>query len=227
VIRRSLRSRDADVRAQAVEVLDSIGIRGLGHALTRLADPGIDRDRETRDGVLAWLGDDGDPWIRGLARRIGREGDHVPDPSPTATPTLAHLETMLLLRRVPIFERLDPEDLARIAATATERSFGPNENLVREGEPGEELYVLLEGRVHVTRHESDGAERHVRDYSAGEHIGELAVLRDRPRAGTVVAGPQGVRALVIDGEGLKAILRERPDAAMAMLATLAERIITQ
>ena len=85
-------------------------------------------------------------------------------------------------------------------------------------------YVLLEGRVHVMRHESDGAERHVRDYGAGEHIGELAVLRDRPRAGTVVAGPQGVRALVIDGEGLKAILRERPDAAMAMLATLAERV---
>ena len=151
----------------------------------------------------------------------------MPDASPNATPTLAQLETMLLLRRVPIFERLDPEDLARIAATATERSFGPNENLVSEGETGEELYVLLEGRVHVTRHESEGVERHVRDYSAGEHIGELAVLRDQPRAGTVIAGPQGVRALVIDGEGLKAILRERPDAAMAMLATLAERIITQ
>ena len=62
--------------------------------------------------------------------------------------------------------------------------------------------------------------------SLSEHIGELAVLRERPRAATVLAeGP--VHGLVIDGEALKAILRERPEAAMAMLGTLAERISRQ
>ena len=146
---------------------------------------------------------------------------------PDASPSLEHLETMLVLRRVPLFERLEPEDLQRIAMATVEQSFGPHATIMREGEAGQDLFVLLEGHVHVTRREPDGSERRVRDYVAGDHIGELAVLRDRPRSATVVAASQGVRALVIDGEGLRAILRERPDAAMALLATLAERISTQ
>ena len=53
------------------------------------------------------------------------------------------------LRRVPLFEGLDPEDLQRIAATAVERRFDAGRVLVREGEAGDELFVLLEGRVRV------------------------------------------------------------------------------
>ena len=71
---------------------------------------------------------------------------------------------------------------------------------------------------------TDGTERFLRRFGAGDHIGELAVLRAAPASATVIAEGDGVRGLVIDGQGLKAILRERPDAAMAMLATLAERI---
>ena len=78
-----------------------------------------------------------------------------------------------------------------------------------------------------SRLEPDGTERLIRRYEAGDHIGELAVLREAPRAATVIAEGDGVRGLVIGGAGLKAILLERPDAAMAMLATLAERLGTQ
>ena len=53
------------------------------------------------------------------------------------------------------------------------------------------------------------------------------MLREAPRAATVIAEADGVRGLVIGGEGLRAILRERPDAAMAMLETLANRISVQ
>ena len=88
------------------------------------------------------------------------------------------------------------------------------------------MVVILEGSVRIVRSD-DGEERIVRRYGAGQHIGELAVLRERPRAATVIAEEPGVRGLVIGGQGLTAILRERPEAAMAMLATLAERISTQ
>ena len=64
-------------------------------------------------------------------------------------------------------------------------------------------------------------------YQIGDHIGELAVLREGTRAATVIAEEPGVRGLVIGGDGLRSILRERPEAAMAMLATLAERISRQ
>ena len=96
-----------------------------------------------------------------------------------------------------------------------------------EGDPSDELVVLLEGGVRVERAEPDGSRRFIRTYAAGEHIGELAVLRERPRAATVTADAEGARGLVVPGVGLREILRERPEAAMAMLATLAERLTRQ
>ena len=77
------------------------------------------------------------------------------------------------------------------------------------------------------RAEPDGTSKFIRTYAAGEHIGELAGLRERPRAATVTAQDDGARGLVVPGVGLRDILRERPDAAMVMLATLAERVSRQ
>jgi CRP/FNR family transcriptional regulator, cyclic AMP receptor protein len=108
--------------------------------------------------------------------------------------------------------------------TAVEWLYGPNEVVVREGDLGDELIVIVEGAVRVVHLADDGTERLIREYAAGEHFGELAVLREGPRAATVIAQPPGVRGLTIGGAGLTAILRERPEAAMAMLATLADRI---
>ena len=139
--------------------------------------------------------------------------------------TLGELDRMVVLRRVPLFSELDPEDLQRIAVSAQERLYPAGEALVREGDFGDELIVIVEGTVRVTKLDGE-TERFERNYDAGDHIGELAVLRDRPRAATVVA-EENVRGLCIGGEALRAILQERPDAAMAMLATLAERISNQ
>jgi len=223
VIRRSLGSADPDVRAQAIEVLDSMGDRPLGRSIARLVEDVPTEDAEDRATVLRRLRDDDDEWIGAMARRLQPSGDDMTD-SVHATTDIA---TMLQLRRVPLFQQLSPEDLQRIAAVATERWFEEGEPLVREGEAGDELFVIVEGRVRVIHRTDDGTERTLRSYTEGDHIGELAVLRARPRVATVLADGGTVRTLVIGGEGLTAILRERPDAAMAMLATLAERLSTQ
>ena len=66
--------------------------------------------------------------------------------------SLGEIERMLELRRVPLFERLDPEDLQRVAAVADERDFAPGTTIVTEGEVGDELFVILEGLVRVEKH---------------------------------------------------------------------------
>ena len=223
VIRRCLRSTDADVRAQAVETLDSVGDRRLGRSIARLVE--LDPVASHADGagnILDALRHDDDPWIRMLAARSAGDGGTMAGPDAS----LGEIERMLELRRVPLFERLDPEDLQRVATVADERSFAPGSTIVTEGEVGNELFVILDGRVRVERVESDGSIRQIRTYEEGDHFGELAVLLDRPRVATVVADRE-VRTLVIDGDGLRSILRERPEAAMAMLQTLAERIYNQ
>jgi hypothetical protein len=228
VIRRCLRSNDVEIRAQALEALDSIGDRRVSTALIPLleGDAGVVAPGGAPgDAALRRMADDADPWIRALARRCVHGQGGGPEMAATDR-ALTDLDTMLLLRRVPLFEGLDPEDLQRIATTCIERTYDDGEAIMREGELGDELVVIVTGVVRVVRHEADGTERHIRDYEAGDHIGELAVLRERPRAATVMAKGE-VRGLVIGGDALKSILRERPDAAMAMLATLAERISRQ
>ena len=222
VIRRCLRSDDPETRAQAIEALDSTGDRRLSGALVRLLEDDVG-DAPDRDAILSRLLDDDDPWIARLTRETIAGGTDMPETSRT----LGDLETMLLLRRVPLFGQLDPEDLQRVAMVAVEHVYPPGEAIVREGDLGDELVVIVEGSVRVVRIDPDGTERLLRRYGAGDHIGELAVLREAPRAATVIAEGDGVRGLVIGGAGLKAILLERPDAAMAMLATLAERLGTQ
>ena len=228
-IRRAMRAKDRERRAQAIEALDATGDRQLGGAMARLLDSEISDATRDIDRIGALL-DDRDPWIRTLAQRVLRE--HEPDesaiiePMPHTEPTLGEIDRMLLLRRVPLFAKLDPEDLQRIAALSIESLYAPHEPLVHEGDFGDELIVILEGTVLVVQ--GTGAEaRLIRTYGSGDHIGELAVLRNQPRAATVVAGDNAVRGLLFGGEALRSILQERPDAAMAMLATLADRISAQ
>jgi hypothetical protein len=226
VLRRCLRATDPETRAQALEALDSIGERRLRRAVVALLDTNAPPAGASRRSVLDGLSDDEDSWIRRLASLLIEPGATDTDMPDTAR-TMTEIETMLVLRRVPLFGELEPEDLQRIAGTCNERLYAAGEVLMQEGELGDELAVIVSGSVRVVRQEPDGSERFIRRYQAGDHIGELAVLRERPRAATVIAEDDGARVLVIGGEGLKAILRERPDAAMAMLSTLAERISVQ
>jgi CRP-like cAMP-binding protein len=146
------------------------------------------------------------------------------EPMAHSRPTLDDIDRMLFLRRVGLFSMLAPEDLQRVAATSVERRWSGGEALVTEGEVGDELVVIVDGSVRVVRHDG-GTEREITRYGSGDHIGELAVLRDgAARTASVIADEPGVRGLVVGGEAVKSILRERPDAAMAMLATLAERL---
>ena len=229
LMRRSLRSTDQDARAQAIEALDSLGDRRLGRALSACLEAASNAGGGDPLTTLDRLTQDDDRWIARLSRTVHDaattgEDDHQTMTAAEGAPT--ELDTMLLLRRVPLFARLDPEDLQRVAMVAVEREYPDGTALMREGDPGDELVVIVEGSVRVVQAASDGEERFIRRYQAGEHIGELAVLLDRPRAATVIAEGD-VSGLVLGGDGLRAILRERPEAAMAMLATLAERISSQ
>jgi hypothetical protein len=255
LIRRCLHAPDPDTRAQAIEAIEALGDARLARGIVRLLEQDVRvRGTGTSSATEAArvLSRDPDAWVRALALRTLAEHHAAAqavvaeqvraDPSPivhAAVPVaeggrevpeelrlVNEVDRMLFLRRVPIFASLDPEDLQRVAAAATERNWTEGDVLMREGDIGSDLIVIVEGAVSVIHEDAD--RRHVlRRVGAGEHIGELAVLREGPRAATVQADGPGVRGLVISGEAVHALLRERPDAAMAMLATLAERISQQ
>jgi CRP/FNR family transcriptional regulator, cyclic AMP receptor protein len=87
------------------------------------------------------------------------------------------------------------------------------------------MLIIVEGEVTVSRPQ-EGSAGFIRTVRSGDYVGELSLLRGQPRSADVTAGPEGVRGLILSGAELHAILDERPEAAMAMLATLAERLGT-
>jgi CRP/FNR family transcriptional regulator, cyclic AMP receptor protein len=136
--------------------------------------------------------------------------------------TLSGLDRVLLLREVPIFSGLSPEDLERIAEIAEEQLFLDKALLCREGEPGHTLFVIASGNVDVIKKAGD-SEKVLATRTTGEFVGEMAILESGPRSATLRARG-GVRTLVIDGEAFNAILLDRPQVAVSVLQRMSTRV---
>ena len=136
---------------------------------------------------------------------------------------LVTVEKMIALRSVPLFSSLAPEDLAGLARASRETQFAPGEALCREGEPGDEVFILLAGDVKVLRLVG-GEEKHVGGEKAGGFIGEMAVLDPGPRAATVVAGPEGTRVLRLGGGIFREVLRGNPSVVQGVIRALVGRL---
>jgi CRP/FNR family transcriptional regulator, cyclic AMP receptor protein len=88
-------------------------------------------------------------------------------------------DKVALLRAVPLFADLDERSLQAIATLARERVAPAGEVLMREGEPGEEFIVIVDGTVHVSQR---GAT--IRSLLAGGFLGEVALVEHAPRTAT-------------------------------------------
>jgi flavin reductase (DIM6/NTAB) family NADH-FMN oxidoreductase RutF len=121
-----------------------------------------------------------------------------------------------------VFSALPAELLEPLVRSGEERTFPAGELIMRKGERGEELLVVLEGRVRVLR-----ANRQI-ELGPGEIVGELEVLS--PSEGGRIADIEAlddVRALVVARDDLRAALVAQPDAALALLEVLADRFREQ
>ena len=91
------------------------------------------------------------------------------------------------LAAIPLFSWLDLGLLGRFAARFTTVDVPPDHTLFEEGEPGDVLYVIVRGRVDVTRRAADGVERRVSVLEDGDFFGEIALLDEVRRTATVRA----------------------------------------
>ncbi len=104
-------------------------------------------------------------------------------------------EKVELISKVPLFARCSKKELRMIANIADQIEWPEGKTLIKEGRPGNEFFILIDGTVSVSR---DG--RKLRDLAAGEWVGEIALISRLPRTATVVA-TSPIRALVLTGGG--------------------------
>ena len=128
-----------------------------------------------------------------------------------------------LLARVPLFAGLAPRELEALAAVARGIELAPREELFHKGDPGNQVYAVVEGTLKVVTTSESGDDVVFNLVSAGEVIGEIAALCQAERTATVVAIGD-CELLAIDRRDLFAFLRAHPEASLELMQVLARRI---
>jgi hypothetical protein len=240
---------DAETRASALEALETLGDKTLARGIVALLEE--EPAYSTPSAVIEDILKSKDHWMRTLAVRTIQElglkefnarlADLRSEPDAlvreTAIETLTHfgevspmetlqtvsmLERVLLLREVPIFADLFPEDLERIAKIAHEQWHPAGTALFHQGEEGNMMFIIVDGRVQVVR-SADGKDRVLAQRVPGDFVGEMAIIESAPRSATLLTEGE-VRVLAIDGETFKGILRERPEVSLAVLKSISRRL---
>jgi CRP/FNR family transcriptional regulator, cyclic AMP receptor protein len=122
------------------------------------------------------------------------------------------------LASVPLFSNCTKRQLQAISTAATEMTLPAGKVLTRQGEAGREVFILLDGTASVTR---DG--QRVATRTAGDVVGELAVISHHPRNATVVADTE-LWTLVLTRAGLNQLLDEIPGLAKHLLYEVSARL---
>ncbi len=128
---------------------------------------------------------------------------------------MAHEKT---LAGIPLFSRLEENDIARLAKSVVPRSYAKGATIVKEGEQAVAFYVIVSGKVDVTKN----GER-VGEKRAGEPFGEMALLDGYPRSTTVIAS-EDTECLVMTRWDFTAELKSNPSMALSMLPELSKII---
>jgi CRP/FNR family transcriptional regulator, cyclic AMP receptor protein len=123
-----------------------------------------------------------------------------------------------LLGRVPLFSSLRRRDLERVGQLADEIDVPAGKVLMRQGDAGQEFFIILDGTIRVER---DG--RTIASQGPGEFLGEIALVDEAPRSATVICETP-CRLLVIGHREFHELLQEQRVIERAVLVALADRV---
>ena len=132
------------------------------------------------------------------------------------------LQEAELLRKVPMFSRLEPAKLKLLAFTSESLSFDDGEMLFSVGEPADCAYVIMDGEVEVMA-DTEAGEIVAVTLSKNELFGEMAVLSHAPRSATLRA-KGSLMALRISEEAFIKLLTDNPDVSLDVMRQLTDKL---
>ena len=123
----------------------------------------------------------------------------------------------------PLFAALDPDGAAALRSQLTETPVTKGDILFAEGEPGDRMYIVLDGKIKLGQTSGDGRESLLSVLGPGEMCGELSLFDPGLRTSTATALTDAV-VLGLSNQQLRPWLAGRPEVAEALLQALARRL---
>ena len=132
---------------------------------------------------------------------------------------LSTIERVLFLKGAELFDQIAGEDLVPVALVAQEVHFRAGETLLRQGDPGDCLYIIVDGEASINlRGIGPVATRQARS-----SLGEMGIISRQPRSADCVALTD-LTALKIDRDDFWELLAEKPPLALGVIRALSQRL---
>ncbi|MEZ4254874.1 MAG: cyclic nucleotide-binding domain-containing protein [Polyangiales bacterium] len=125
-------------------------------------------------------------------------------------------EVVEALGKIHIFRGITPKGLETVASIAREQSYRRGDHVFREGESGAELYLILEGKVRISRTVPGMGEEALAVLGPGEAFGEMSLIDDAPRSADAIVH-ETCRLLVIGKDALEDLMFLQKELAYEML----------
>lgn len=117
-------------------------------------------------------------------------------------------------------QALSPMEIKFLASLSKEKKFDPGEYIFREGEDGDRLYVVLDGKVMISKEIVGAGEEALAFLERGDYFGEMALIDNKPRSADAKASDQGAVVLTISREVLEGILDIQKVSSLRLLRLL-------
>lgn len=131
-------------------------------------------------------------------------------------------EEVEALRNIPLFAKIDASKLKLLAFASERVSYGPGQDLFKQGDPGDAAYIILDGEADIIV-DTPGGELVVASMKKNDFVGDIAILCDVPRTATVRA-TKPLSTLVITKDLFFQLVTEFPDMSVAIMRELAQRL---
>ena len=124
-------------------------------------------------------------------------------------------------------QKLSMMEINFLATLTKERKFRPGEVIFRDGESAEEMYVVLDGRVMISKYVSGAGEEALAFLERGDYFGEMALIDNQPRSADAKADAGGAVVLAISREVLNGILDIHKISSLRLLKILCTLVATR
>ncbi len=134
-------------------------------------------------------------------------------------------DKILRLKGINIFEGLSVSELAAVASVTEEIDQPAGETVIKEGESGESMYLIISGEVTVIKEAGEAGKEEIElaRISAGDYFGEMALFEDAVRSATIRTAEDS-RFLILHKQEFTEIVREYPQIALHICRALSERL---
>jgi len=125
------------------------------------------------------------------------------------------------LQQVPLFVPLEEEELERLAKASTTRIYAPGEAIVRRGQEGNSMFVIVRGSVKVQIPEND-YQKTINTLKSNDFFGEMSLLTGQPRTANVIAEEE-TEVIQIKKTGIRPLFEANPALMTSICSIIAER----